>query len=92
MAYDPRHVATLRGVPILRRALLFPMLLPVLVPVLVGANVGAAELPVLGDRSSAHVSTTVERQLAEVALKQIRASLDTIADPILKYYVHASRA
>ena len=90
MAYDPRHVATLLGVPILRRALLFRVLLPVLVPVLVSANVGAAELPELGDRSSAHVSTTVERQLAEVALKQIRASLDTIADPILKYYVHVN--
>lgn len=61
-----------------------------LVPVLVAANVRAAELPVLGDSSSAHVSPAVERQLADVALKQIRANVDTVADPILKYYVHVN--
>lgn len=58
--------------------------------VLIAANIRAAELPVLGDRSSAHVSPALERQLAEVALKQIRANVETIADPILKYYVHVN--
>ena len=47
----------------------------------------AADLPVLGDRSSGLVSPNAERQLAQVALQQIRASVDTIRDPILKYYV-----
>ena len=47
----------------------------------------AAELPELGDRSSGLVSPTTERALAQIALKQIRSSVDTIADPILKYYV-----
>ena len=82
MAYDPGHVATLLGVPVLRRALL--------IIVLVAANVRAAELPELGDRSSAHVSPTVERQLGEIALKQIRGSVDTVPDPILKYYAHVN--
>ena len=52
----------------------------------VGAS-QAAELPELGDRSSGLVSPATERQLAQIALKQIRSSVDTIADPILKYYV-----
>ena len=47
----------------------------------------AAELPELGDRSSGLVSPTTERELAQIALKQIRSSVDLIADPILKYYV-----
>ena len=47
----------------------------------------AAELPELGDRSSGLVSPTTERELAQIALKQIRSSVDTIPDPILKYYV-----
>ena len=47
----------------------------------------AAELPELGDRSSGLVSPVAERELAQIALKQIRSSVTTIADPILKYYV-----
>ena len=47
----------------------------------------AAELPELGDRSSGLVSPTTERQLAQIALKQIRSSVETISDPLLKYYV-----
>ena len=47
-----------------------------------------AELPTLGDRSSGIVSARAERELAEAALKQIRAAAPTVDDPILKYYVH----
>ena len=55
--------------------------------ILLVATSRAAELPELGDRSSGLVSPTAERELARVALKQIRSSIDTITDPILKYYV-----
>lgn len=53
----------------------------------VGASAPAAELPSLGDGSSAIVSPAAERELAQAALKQIRAGVDTVADPVLKYYV-----
>lgn len=46
----------------------------------------ATELPSLGDGSSATISPAAERSLAEAALKQIRATAPTVADPILKYY------
>lgn len=50
----------------------------------------AAELPELGDRSSGLVSPVAERELAQIALKQIRSSVATIDDPILKYYVNVN--
>ncbi len=57
------------------------------------ANAGAlaavknAEVPALGDGSSAIVSPAAERELARAALKQIYAGAVTVDDPILKYYV-----
>ena len=60
---------------------------------LVGRPAAAAEspstagLPTLGDASSGIVSPAAERELARVALKQIRAGARTVDDPILKYYV-----
>ena len=44
------------------------------------------ELPELGDTSSGIVSQATERQIGEDLLKQIRAQLPTVNDPILKYY------
>lgn len=44
------------------------------------------ELPEMGDTSSASVSPAVERIIGEDLLRQIRAQLPTIDDPILKYY------
>lgn len=61
--------------------------LPVLFLTCAVAASGAEELPELGDRSSGVVSPAAERELAQIALKQIRSSVGTIADPILKYYV-----
>ncbi|MCZ6888228.1 MAG: M48 family metalloprotease [Gammaproteobacteria bacterium] len=52
-------------------------------------SVGSARsdaLPELGDASSAIVSPEMERRLGEMLLKQIRSSLPTVSDPILKYY------
>ena len=46
----------------------------------------AADLPSLGDGTSAIISPAAERDLARAALKQIRASVPTVDDPILKYY------
>ena len=45
-----------------------------------------AELPELGDTSSAIISPEMERRLGQEFLKQVRSQLPTIADPILKYY------
>ena len=45
-----------------------------------------AELPELGDTSSAVISPEMERRLGQEFLKQVRSQLPTIADPILKYY------
>ncbi len=44
-------------------------------------------LPELGDASSAIVSPDMERRIGEMFLKQVRASLPTIRDEVLKYYV-----
>lgn len=44
------------------------------------------ELPELGDTSSANVSPAIERIIGEDLLRQIRAQLPTVDDPILKYY------
>ena len=55
--------------------------------VLVARSSPAADLPSLGDGSSAVISPAAERELAQVALKRIRASVATVDDPILKYYV-----
>ncbi len=45
------------------------------------------ELPELGDGSSSLVSPQIEREIGEMFLKQVRASLPTVNDPVLKYYV-----
>ena len=47
----------------------------------------AEALPELGDASSAIVSPEMERRIGEMFLKQVRASLPTVRDEILKYYV-----
>ena len=46
------------------------------------------KLPELGDASSALVSPEAEKAIGEQFLKQIRAQLPTIDDPILKYYTN----
>jgi predicted Zn-dependent protease len=57
---------------------------------LLGAALAVAttseRLPDLGDASSAIVSLEVERALGEQFLRQIRARVPTVSDPILKYY------
>ncbi|MGI9326899.1 MAG: M48 family metalloprotease [Pseudomonadales bacterium] len=45
------------------------------------------ELPLLGDGSSAIVSPQMEREIGRDFLKYINASLPTVSDPLLKYYV-----
>ena len=50
------------------------------------------ELPSLGDASSRLISPEMERQLGEEFLKQVLASLPTVDDPILKYYVETQLA
>ena len=50
------------------------------------ATAARLELPEMGDTSSASVSPAVERIIGEDLLRQIRAQLPTIEDPILKYY------
>lgn len=47
-----------------------------------------SELPSLGDASSRLISPEMERRLGEDFLKQVRAALPSVQDPILKYYVH----
>ena len=47
-------------------------------------------LPALGDAASGVISTAAERELAQAALRQIRAAAPTVEDPILKYYVHGN--
>ena len=41
----------------------------------------------MGDASSRLISPEMERQLGEDFLKQVRAALPTVQDPILRYYV-----
>ncbi|MEM6709981.1 MAG: M48 family metalloprotease [Pseudomonadota bacterium] len=51
------------------------------------ASAERIKLPELGDASSALISPSLERKIGEDFLKQIRASMPTSSDPILKYYV-----
>jgi beta-barrel assembly-enhancing protease len=53
------------------------------VPLTASAN---SRLPELGDRSSATVSFDMEQRIGEQLLRQVRAQLPTISDPLLKYY------
>jgi predicted Zn-dependent protease len=46
------------------------------------------DLPMLGDGSSSLISPALEKRIGRDFLKQINASLPTVDDPILKYYVH----
>ena len=50
------------------------------------------DLPVLGDASSSLISPALEKQIGRDFLKQIHASLPTVSDPILKYYVELQLA
>ena len=50
------------------------------------------DLPVLGDASSSLISPDMERSIGEQFLKQLHASLPTISDPLLKYYITTSLA
>ncbi len=52
------------------------------------ADVSPEDLPVLGDASSRLISPEMERQIGSQFLKQLHASLPTIDDPILKYWVN----
>ena len=45
-----------------------------------------SELPSLGDASSRIVSPELEKRIGKDFLKQIRASMKTSRDPLLKYY------
>ena len=53
---------------------------------------GGNELPSLGDASSRLISPEMERQLGEEFLKRVQATLPTVEDPILKYYVETQLA
>ena len=50
------------------------------------------ELPSLGDGSSRLISPEMERQLGEEFLKRVLATVPTVDDPILKYYVETQLA
>lgn len=56
----------------------------------VGAEDPPPRLPALGDAASGVISTVAERELAQAALRQIRAAAPTVEDPILKYYVQGN--
>ncbi len=55
-----------------------------------GAGAQVNELPQLGDASSAIVSPEAERALGQQALRQIRAQVPTIDDPLLKYFTQVN--
>ncbi len=46
----------------------------------------STELPELGDASSAVVSLETEQRIGQQLLRQVRAQVPTVRDPILKYY------
>ncbi len=52
----------------------------------------ADDLPMVGDASSRLISPQMERELGENFLKQVHATLPTVEDPILKYYVQQQLA
>ncbi len=60
----------------------------IVLTLLVG-SAGAEEhkLPSLGDASSRTISPQLEKQIGDVFLKQLHASLRTSNDPLIKYYV-----
>jgi len=47
----------------------------------------ADQLPSLGDASSSLISPALEREIGQQFMKQIRAGLPTVDDPILKYWI-----
>ena len=51
------------------------------------AHAEPVKLPSLGDTSSKTISPQLERQIGESFLKQLHASLPTVSDPLIKYYV-----
>ncbi len=52
-----------------------------------GTVANSKQLPSLGDASSRIISPELERRIGESFLKQLHAQLDTVEDPLLKYYV-----
>ena len=51
---------------------------------------GEVELPELGDTTSGIVSLSEERRLGKELLRQVRRSVPTVDDPILKYFAEVS--
>ena len=47
----------------------------------------STRLPSLGDASSSLISPELERQIGESFIKQLNSALDTVDDPLMKYYV-----
>jgi predicted Zn-dependent protease len=54
---------------------------------LTSASASPNRLPSLGDTSSSLISPQLERQIGESFLKQINSALNTVDDPLMKYYV-----
>ena len=72
---------------LLRRLALWAGGIGALLPGALAQAGDGSDLPVLGDASSRLISPQLERRIGEDFLKQIHASLPTVDDPILKYYV-----
>jgi predicted Zn-dependent protease len=51
------------------------------------ASADSIQLPSLGDASSSLISPQLEKQIGESFLKQLHANLETVDDPLIKYYV-----
>lgn len=56
---------------------------------LTSASASPNSLPSLGDTSSSLISPQLEKQIGESFLKQINSALNTVDDPLMKYYVSA---
>lgn len=56
---------------------------------LTSASASPNSLPSLGDTSSSLISPQLEKQIGESFLKQINSALNTVNDPLMKYYVSA---
>ena len=52
-----------------------------------GVQANPNRLPSLGDASSSLISPELEKRIGESFLKQLNATLPTVNDPLMKYYV-----
>jgi predicted Zn-dependent protease len=52
------------------------------------ATANPNSLPSLGDASSSLISPQLEKQIGESFIKQINSALNTVDDPLMKYYVN----